>query len=113
MFQVVIEFPAERDPVRHQHGLAKLLEYANWVEAQTEFPTVRRLTPIVWACEEPVGFGLYEAESEGDLQSFLARLHNTESVRVLPCRYLSEVMQLAELRLVAMRSAHTADAATG
>ncbi len=105
MFQVVVEFALERDPVRQRHGLRRLLDYAHWLEHQQEHPGVRPLSPIVWGCEQPIGFGLYEADDAQELHAMLAHLHNTTRVSVIPCKYLDEVMQLAEVRLAAMRAA--------
>lgn len=102
MFQVVVEFPRDRDPVRMRHGLTHLLEYAEWVQTQTEFPDVRGLTSIVWGCEEPIGFGLFEAPSEERLREFLAPLRRYQQLRILPCKYLHEVMQLGREKLEIM-----------
>jgi hypothetical protein len=102
MFQIVVKFSSARDPIRMPHALGKLMEFARWIEDQDEYPNVKRLAPITWGCEQPVGFGLYEAGSEEELRSFLKGMRRTESIEIIPCKYLHEVIELGRERLQAM-----------
>ncbi len=103
IFHVTIEFAVERDPIRQLHGLGRLLAFGRQLEEREAALGLRRLSPVAWGCEQPLGFALYEAPSEAPLRELLGGLHNTREIRVVACKDLTEVMALAGPRLAALR----------
>jgi hypothetical protein len=105
-YMVTIDYRETDDPIRNEHGLSKLLAYAEELDALMEESPVRLVLPVIWDCYAPVGYAVLEAEEESDLQPFVARFGHHPKVSVRMVRLLDEVMELARDILATKRASN-------
>jgi hypothetical protein len=111
---VVIDYTGSDDPIRHPHGLSRLLAFASQLEELVAAAGVTPLTPVIWECEAPKGYVVFEADNHDRLAPLLARFGHHPRISVLHVRFLDELKVLGREVLSSMvNSGRSADPAVG
>jgi len=101
LFQVVIKYSPDANPVRTPHGMNKLMAFARWMDEQTEYPDVRIVGQVYWCIEEasPAGYGVFACGRRERLLDYLAGMRRAGSVDIHEVKPLAVLLAEGEAKL--------------
>lgn len=93
-YLIKIDYSNYKDPILSHRGLNALLNYANNLDDILENVEAELIAPIFWECHEPIGYAVFEAESEEVLQPLIKRFGPHPIVTVKQVRFIPELIEL-------------------
>lgn len=94
LFQVTITYDPASNPVRTRHGMEKLMAFAQWMAAQTEFPDVHVVGQIYWSIDEehPAGYGVFSCGRRERLQAYLSEMRRAAQITIHEIKPVDELL---------------------
>lgn len=77
------------------------MEFAQWIEVQTEFPDVRPAGQVFWSVDEsaPHGYGVFSSPRRERLLDYLSGMRRAAEIEVYEIKSLPELMLEGEAKL--------------
>tara|TARA_R110000868_G_scaffold11516_3_gene56301 strand:- start:1368 stop:1724 length:357 start_codon:yes stop_codon:yes gene_type:complete len=101
LFQVIVRYDPAKNPVRTPHGMQRLMDFARWIEVQTEYPDVRPAGQVYWSIDEdaPEGYGIFAAPRRQRLEAYLTGMRRAAEIEIHEVKPLAELLQEGAAKL--------------
>lgn len=91
LYHVIVRYDWENNPTSKIDSLSKLVEYSRWMNEQSEVHKAKKID-IYWGINEPVGYGIFEAEEKESLQELIKMMPGEPEVTISAVKTLPEVI---------------------
>jgi hypothetical protein len=99
LIHVILRYESATSPVDNPVGVQAMVDFADWMETQTEFADIRPLH-VWWSAEKPpTAYAVLEAPSVDQVGEFLTKLPTPVKLELQGVRVLADVLEEGRGRL--------------
>lgn len=102
LYHVIVRYNWENNPTTQMESMSQLVEFSQKLDVKSENPGVQKKV-IYWGVNEPVGYGIFEAEEKEKLEQLILKMPGQPEITIRPVETLLDAVGEGQEKLAANR----------